>query len=156
MTLALLLAYEWTRMSLIKECNSIKSDHSHYPVHLVGLWLGRCCVRAHTRTHVRTRKRNKIPFHTRLCLENYSFAEKWSAHIAANTNIWHEGGTVRKTVQSQWFTCCWFGGAKTHKHIWGRFHWRRSCVASDASTWPPDKQERTHAPTHDKIHSVST
>lgn len=33
----LLVAYELTRMSLIKECNSIKSDHSHYPVHLVGL-----------------------------------------------------------------------------------------------------------------------
>lgn len=33
---ALLVVYEITRMSLIIKCQSIKSDHSHYPFHLAG------------------------------------------------------------------------------------------------------------------------
>lgn len=47
---ALLVAYELTRMVLIKLCKSIKSDHSHYPVHLVGLWLGSCYTPSDTHT----------------------------------------------------------------------------------------------------------
>lgn len=47
---ALLVAYELTTVSLIKECNSIKSDYSHYLVHLGSLRLGSCYT--HTQRHV--------------------------------------------------------------------------------------------------------
>lgn len=110
--LALLVAYELGRMSLIKECNSIKSDHSHYPVHLVSLWLGSCFKHAHshawkyvwesilknTRTCDRSRKESKS--HRGRKRRRLHMPDKRGIHTHESTMIYMKAAwsTVKQTV----------------------------------------------------------
>lgn len=161
MTLALLLAYEWTRMSLIKECNSIKSDHSHYPVHLVGLWLGRCYVCAHTHTYTSARA------HTQAKQDSIShmimsrklfFCWKMTRTYCCE----HKHLTRRRDCQENctkrviYMLLVWGGGQNTQTHLGTIPLEPRLCCTRCFHVAPRQTRARAHTPTHGKIHSVST
>ena len=149
---ALLVAYELTRMSLIKECNSIKSDHSHYPVHLVGLWLGSCYTQALTHTHTCEYVWESALMGHRhiLKVKNnvYLLLQKVQIKTKANQNA---------HMKVKWFTCRlvgsksntqWGQNTQTHLETIPLEPWLCCTIAPDASTWLNNKHTYSHTYSH--------
>lgn len=100
MRLALLAVFGLTRMSLIKECNSIKSDHSHYPVHLVGL-TGQML---HTHTNMHVNMSEKVHDHVLKTI----LKVKKKVHLMQTKYLVHKDTNTKYTMyvismQAGWF-----------------------------------------------------